>query len=365
MSAEEVPVTQLPWTAIPKFIPGVTDVTEYVKKVQFIAKIWPKEHLSLLAPRLALLCEGTAFKKVSLLDPEKLRVNDQTGVELIVSALGGSWGLSRTERKYDFFERAIYGTVQKHDESNDSYLARHDVVFEELRAQGTTIDEVQSYVLLRQSGLSTEDRKRIVVECGGKLDLAKIKSSVRLLGSRVFGDLQGDRNGNRTKTYDANIADAQPSEIEENQPDTPAFIVGQYDDWDADLDSEYIEALVAQDDQDAMQVSNFEGEMADFFQETPELHQALVSYLEARNRLREKQRSRGFWPITGGSGSSREEGLLCKRQQREGQRSRARPRGASPENRQIKLPHLRRAWTLEGRISTWQSLHRTVVVLRM
>ena len=115
---------QLPWQAIPRFIPGTTDVTEYSGK------------------------------------------------------------LTALEEKYDCFEKAIYGTLQKSDESNDSYMARHDVHFEELLMQGTTLEEVRAYILLRQSQLSSEDRKKIVVEMGGTLKYDKVCSAIRLLGSR-------------------------------------------------------------------------------------------------------------------------------------------------------------------------------------
>ena len=36
-------------------------------------------------------------------------------------------------------------------ETNDSYLARHDVHFEELLSQGVTFEQVRAYILLRQS----------------------------------------------------------------------------------------------------------------------------------------------------------------------------------------------------------------------
>ena len=72
-SEDATPASQLPWATVPRFVPGTTDITEYVKKVEFLKKVWPPEHLGLLAPRLALLCEGTSFKKVSQLDGDKLR----------------------------------------------------------------------------------------------------------------------------------------------------------------------------------------------------------------------------------------------------------------------------------------------------
>ena len=67
-------VPQPPWQSIPRFIPGTTNVQEYTQKLKFLAAMWPTEHLAQLAPRAALLVEGTAFRKVARLPPEKLKV---------------------------------------------------------------------------------------------------------------------------------------------------------------------------------------------------------------------------------------------------------------------------------------------------
>ena len=295
MPSEEK-ASQLPWASIPKFVPGTTDVTEYSKKLQFLADMWPKEHLSLLAPRAALQCEGTALKKVIRLPTDKLKANDLSGVKLLVTTLGGAWGKTILEEKYDYFEKALYGTVQKHDETNDSYLSRHDVQFEELIAQGTTLEEVRAYVLLRQSQLSTDDRKKIVVELGGKLEYNKVCSSIRLLGSRFFADLQGQRGPAKTKVYDANYVDDPPPGDDTEKAMTASSWMAS-EDQETDLESEFIEAMLAAEDADAMQVQGFEDELETFFQETPEMHEALVNYIEARSRLLAKKKSRGFWPV--------------------------------------------------------------------
>jgi hypothetical protein len=199
------------------------------------------------------------------------------------------------EEKYDFFEKALYGTVQKADETNDSYLSRHDVQFEELLAQGTTLEEVRAYVLLRQSQLSAEDRKKIVVELGGTLEYGKVCSSMRLLGSRFFSDLQGQRGQARNKVYDVNLTE-EPGTDEHDR----AYLAATWssgEEQEAELDPEYMEAMIANEDADALQVQGFEDELEGFFQETPELQEALVNYIEARSRLLAKRRSRGFWPV--------------------------------------------------------------------
>ena len=159
----------LPWHLIPVFKPGTTDLTEYSRKIEFLAQIWPQEHLPALAPRAALLCEGSAFQKVIRLDASKLKTSDLTGVKLVVKTLGGVWGKTALENKYETFERIIYGTSQKNDETNESYLARHEVLFEDVINQGATIADMRAYILLRNSALGAEDKKKVIVESGGTL----------------------------------------------------------------------------------------------------------------------------------------------------------------------------------------------------
>ena len=97
---------QLPWASIPKFTPGVTNVQEHTQKLKFLAAMWPSESLPLLAPRAALLVEGTAFRKIARLDPAKLKTSTTAGVALLVEAIGGSWGSTEIEERYEYFEKA-------------------------------------------------------------------------------------------------------------------------------------------------------------------------------------------------------------------------------------------------------------------
>ena len=101
----------LPWHLIPSFKPGETDINEYTRRLEFLANIWLPDHLSQLAPRACMLCEGTAFSIVVRLDPEKLRVSSVEGVKLVVSTLGGVWGQSRLEKPDDLVRIVIEANV--------------------------------------------------------------------------------------------------------------------------------------------------------------------------------------------------------------------------------------------------------------
>ncbi|CAK9030033.1 unnamed protein product [Durusdinium trenchii] len=196
-----MPASQLPWAQIPHFVAGETNLEDFAKKLVFLSSTWPEEHIQHLGPRVVLQCDAIAFKKVSQIPTERLKSKE--GCKAILDALGVQWGRFKTEDRYLKFERAIYSTQQKTDESNDSYIARHEACFEDLlqKDHEVTLKEIQSYVLIRHSSLSSEEKKRIIVDSNGILKYETTREAIRLLGSRFFQDLQGASRG-KLKTYD-------------------------------------------------------------------------------------------------------------------------------------------------------------------
>ena len=294
----------LPWHLIPAFKPGTSDLTEYSRKIEFLAQIWPAEHLPALAPRAALLCEGSAFQKVIRLDPSKLKTTDTSGVKLLVKTLGGVWGKTTLENKYEAFERIIYGTSQKNDETNESFLARHEVLFEDILNQGATIADMRAYILLRNSALTSEDKKKVIVESGGTLQYDRVVSAIRMLGSKFFQDVHGNKSVSRSKTYDVNFQDV----------DDEVFVSEEvyYDGWDGNEGMENtLDIFLSEGDEDASVVSQFEDVLLETIQNNEELASYMNTYVEARKRLVEKSKNRGFWistPKGKGKGKSKQKG---------------------------------------------------------
>ena len=302
-----IPTSSLPWSAIPKFIPGTTNVQEYAQKLRFLAAMWPEEHLELLAPRAALHIEGTAFRKVSKLDPNKLKVKDVSGIALLVNTIGGSWGSTELEERYEFFEKALYGTVQKADESHDSYLSRMENNFTELLSRNTKLEEVQAYVLLRQSTLPGEDKKKILLEHSGELKYDPVVKSFRLLGSKFFHDFHANKPTSKTRVYDVNLGEHVDAEATSSGSGNVASegIFAAAHEEEPELDNEFLDIMIAQSDQDALTIQTFENEFEEFLQETPDLCEAFTTYLDARARLLEKRRTRGFWPVGSSKGKGK------------------------------------------------------------
>ena len=280
--------SHLPWHLIPSFKPG-DDINEYTRRLEFLANVWPPEHLAQLAPRACLQAEGAAFQKLVRLDPTKLKVQNLDGIKLVVSTLGGTWGQSKTEHKYERFERAIYSTIQKSDETYSSYVARHEVQYEDMLTLGATLEEMRAYILLRNSGLDPEDKKRIIVDAQGKLEYDKIVSAIQLLGSRFFGEVQSgtSKSGIRTKNYDINYVDTAEEEAHHVDSENQIFVEPD--------EEQIIDVLLAEGDEDALILQQFEEALIESLQGDPDIAACLNTYVEARRKLQDKARSRGFW----------------------------------------------------------------------
>ena len=286
------PSNHLPWHLIPIFDPGATDLTEYNRRLEFLAGIWPQEQLSQLAPRAALQCKGSAFQKVVRIAPEKLKVPSVEGVKLLVTTLGGVWGKTTLEDRFEKFEKAIFGLSQRPDESNESYVARHDILFEDLVTQGISFKDVRAYILLRNSALSAEDKKRVLVESKGELQYETVTSAIRMLGAKFFQEVQGQAKQHRSKTYEVNHV--QESEEDAYGTDDGFFT---FSTEGSDLPDAVIDHLLSEGGEDALVVQQFEDALIEAVQNDGEMSTYMSAYLDARRRLTEKSRSRGFWPI--------------------------------------------------------------------
>ena len=282
--------SHLPWHLIPSFEPGETELAEYTKRLEFLAGIWPAEFLNQLAPRAALQCKGSAFQKVVRIPTEKLKVNDLTGVQLLVTTLGGVWGKTTLEDKYEKFERAIYGVSQRSDESNESYVARHEILFEDVVAQGASLSDMRAYILLRNSALSPEDKKRVVIEAKGNLKYETVIQAIRMLGAKFFHEVQGQQKSYRSKTYDVNHV--QETEEEAFISEDHVYLTESNE-----LPESVVEQFLNEGDEDALVVQQFEDALIDTVQNDTEMTAYMNAYVEARRKLTEKSKSRGFWPI--------------------------------------------------------------------
>ena len=185
---------------VPSFDPSTDSVDIWTSKVELLLNTWPPSKLNELATRLILGCKGTAYQKLQLLREEVL-TNDEKGIKRSVEVVGGTWGQVPLEKKFELAERALFRSIQKADESSDSYLSRCDVIWTELLSRKMSLSELQAYIVLRGSKLPPEDKKRVIVESkdasDSSLTMKSVTAAIRLLGSGFFQDYTGIRNPTR------------------------------------------------------------------------------------------------------------------------------------------------------------------------
>ena len=193
---------------VPIFDPSVDNMEIWTNKVELLLLTWASNKILELATRLVLGYKGTAFQKLQLHRSEVL-VNDAKGIQKIVELVGGKWGAVLLEKKFDIKEKTLYRGLQKSDEFSDLYLFRNDVIWTELISKKIDLSEIQAYILLRGSRLGSDDKKRVLVdsgaEKGGKLNVKNVEAAVRMIGSGFFQDMLGNKRDKGFKTYDHTI----------------------------------------------------------------------------------------------------------------------------------------------------------------
>ena len=293
--SSEEPKNQHLWTLLPSFDPAVDNVREYVEKVKFLDAICPEKDRPMLAPRLAMLCKGTAWGQVKALEPSKL-TDQVNGVKNLLAALA-SWEESAEMKTYELFEKAMYKINQKADESATSYVKSSS------SGNGrawTSHSETVPCVLTAQA-------ERIVTrgqEEGADHD------------SRWDGDSKGGAGYEDSCNFSV-VYWAQEEGL-------PHQFCGDRDAtrwWEpgasgvlcqcgggGHLLSGELGAFGSSGDENALLIQQFEKDFEDMMQDIPELQSALLSYQDARQRISDRRRHRGFWPSRGKGKGGRDYG---------------------------------------------------------
>eukprot|EP00435_Cladocopium_sp_Y103_P013529 s1772_g3.t1 len=279
---------------VPSFDPSKDDLQVYSQKVMLLLEAWPASKYTELATRLILNCSGSAFKKLQLHQSE-ITVNERKSIQRIIELLGGHWGQIDLEQRYEYAERALYKCQQKSDESADSYLARADIMWTELNSRKFQLSDLQAYVTLRGSTLSSDDKKRVLLDADaankGSLTVDKVSAAIRMLGAGFFHEMTGGRRTQKFKTYDQTALMAE--ELEDFEQDQTVLHAEQPD----EDDDQMVATLAQEGDEDASLVADFEAAASELLQNDEELAAAFTAYTDARRRLNDKVRNRGFWPI--------------------------------------------------------------------
>ena len=250
--------------------------------------------------RLILNAHGSAFQKLQLHQAELLADNDPKHVRRVVELLGGQWGRIALEKQHHDAEQALFHSAQQPDESNDSFIARCDILWNRLLARKMTLEDLQSYIVLRGSLLSADEKKKVILDSDqsleGKLTIKKVTEAIRVLGATFFGEMVGSKKQIRSKVYDQATLTAEAME----SGDLPESALVSQGSMEPEDEDQMLAEMMREGDTDAALIADFEGAASELLQEDEELAAAYTAYEDARRRLAEKYRNRGFWPVNRG-----------------------------------------------------------------
>ena len=207
-----------------------------------------------------------ALKGVAQLAVEDMEVDDITselGVKNIMEKLKDYFHPHLEVSLPRAFETAVYGTPRQSKESFAQYVKRMERSFAHLAKEGVDLpDSARKYILFRQASLTEPQEQRLLTWAEGKYTRAEITSALRRL-DKVIKD----------KGKSAYVGEA--SEVE-------AF---------------HYEGAI-ESDEDESYVYLVDGDL-DTIMDEGEVQEALASYREVRQSLKEQRLRRGYFPGKG------------------------------------------------------------------
>ena len=135
-------------------------------------------------------------------------------------------------------------------------------------------------------------------------------------------------------------------------PEDAAF---QAEDWN---EEELIEQWANEGDEDAALVMEYEQSMLDAIQDDADLALSSTTYAEARKRLADRVKNRGFWPSSGAKGKSRGKGWEKGKRVTRGVETRETERLSNRGSYRELTSPLRPPWTLESRMPRSRTIVR-------
>ncbi|CAK9016966.1 unnamed protein product [Durusdinium trenchii] len=182
----------------------------------------------------------------------------EAGAEAIVNKLKEYYQPHLETAMPRAFERAVYGEARRPKETFGEFIVRQDALFHELREEGVPLDEtVRGYVMFRQANLSQTQEDQVTTWTQGKFDRPAVLAALRKLEK-----VQRERGGKHYLTVDEDTLEGYDSEDDGNY-----IYLG-----DADLEQVY---------------------------EEEELTEALATYQQVRQAIREQKNGRGYFQPKG------------------------------------------------------------------
>eukprot|EP00913_Durusdinium_trenchii_P019561 g18388.t1 len=280
-----------------------------------------KKKQKAFAKKLLNGLHGEAWRACQDLITDMAKLSEERGFQHVLSALQSIEKVTvikKTEQFDRFFERGF----RKRGQALDAYLRSRKLDWAELQeldSETKMSSDLLAYFVLKQSGLSKDDRRQILLNSGSDYNLESIEKAMRVSYydihekekiSKFHDDRRGKGYGKTQKRHYAHLVDdgdtpnKEALVYEAASSNDQAF---EYEhDFENDLMTEY-ESYMVREDEEYQDYGYEAGEMEEEGSDVgasqdEEVYQAFSamdkqrrSYQESRRKLREVQKQRGFF----------------------------------------------------------------------
>ena len=299
-------------TYIPVFTNRPQDYREWRQRINLYRRKLELQNKSKEAVLNVLTSlHGVAWRQ---LEPkvETILAKEDGGFDLILAELDATFRYNEDVEMPRAFERFFYGLNRKPDQTLMAYVADHREALHEVEKHGVQIsDKVSGWILLRRSGLSSEQKQLIQSQCP-KLSYDKVVEAMFFLLGQDYKSRSLDSPSTRWKgkTYgrwsNKNYGYMVDEAYDTEEPYIDDYAYQQWDDGDyedeeyEDLDEPYTEDTYGANDYEDTEFPD-EG-----LGDDGTLEEAYAAYLDARRHFAQLKAARGYFPVVAlaDSGSS-------------------------------------------------------------
>lgn len=253
------------------------------------------------ASRLLNALHGEAWKAVEHLVAEQDELKKPDGYKAVLAALQ-SIEKEGIIRKTEAFDRFFEATVRRKGEAIDSYLRKKIQAWQDLKdldESSAMSEDLLSYHLLKGCSLSRDDRRSILLANKSSYTRAGIEQALRISyhdlhereKTNSWKDGKGHRGGgHHRRSYAVHEDDGRSPEAVELAYEIDDE--GEDYDYGEEAEEAYEVEEARSDDQVSDAGASNDGEIYDAY---AAMHQVRQGYREARKKLRDVQKARGFY----------------------------------------------------------------------
>ena len=243
--------------------------------------------------------QGVAWRQVEH-QVDKL-MDDAEGFKKTLELLDAAFRYDARVEMPRALEKFFYAISRKSDQTLLTYVSDHREALREVEKHGIQIpDNVSGWLLLRRSGLTTEQKQLIQSRCGDLKDYEVEQAMYYLLGQDYKTRVQPMMGGKGRPHRWQRSGHGYVAEEDAYYDDEWDYV----DDYDEDAFYEeldggsYAEAETYEDPYTYDESAHYETEDGDYQDDgDPQLEEAYAAYLDARRQFANLKAARGYYPV--------------------------------------------------------------------